>query len=1168
MKNILLTITFLTLFTSCFDIKNPVKSIPPLDNHAPVASTKTINCDEDKECEITVNATDEDGDELTYHIYSVQTENTVEHVTGNIFKYTPVPNFNGEDTFQFYAKDSKNAYSSQTTVTINVVPEDDVPEVINNYPIGNPLRVTEDTPKIIEILVKENNDGDTRSVSVNQSDTEGVVTNIEYDPINKIIRFLYTPKKDFITSDDSSTFDHFEYTFTETNETSGLSKSISNEIYIKIDNENDPPICDNPTWKPNEDENLSFLIPAIDVDGDILTLVITDGPTSGKIICSTAITCDSNASNCEIDPNYLVAYDNSHCTFVPVPNNTTTQEITYSASDGISTESGRITLDIIDQPDNPYAENFAVYTYLNKTKIINLKGIDPDNQNENLIFHLQANHLKGAWDYNVTTNEFSYTPQDLLPDDDDFISEETFTYRIEDTTGAVSETITVTIQIVPENVFFVKANASTNCPEEERGRSWANAFLHPNDAIDFINSNRDLYGSYSIWVAQGTYTKQTDKSSVLILQPNITLYGGFKGIEYKKQDRDDLNSTSYPSTIDGEELVKHVIQGADNATLDRFHITRGLANGTGSDSHGAGLYFNSEQMTLNDCAFSKNKAIDSGGAIYVTNDSILNLTKTTFTNNTAYRNGGAIYVNIGSKINISQSSFLTNYAGKIDDETKTEGRGGALYLYLNSIVNIDNNTSFTTNTADVAGGAIFSNGNLTIQNSTFNGSSFPIGNTAITGGAIFLANGLSTIDTTTFDHNKSIENGSAIYTLINFTLSNSTVSNNSADFSGTIYCNEKNDIIISKTNFTKNKATKNGGAIYNYKSNITISDDSSFSSNQGENGGAIYNNESSPNITDTTFTSNTAINGGAIYNYGHSNTTLSTSKFLNNLAENGGAVYNYYSRVSYTDTLFRNTNSNNKKGGAIYSMNSDETITECIFHKNIINGVDGYGGALYSNNSDIKILHSNFTQNYGKYGSALYLESDSNSTLLIFNSLISNNVTQPTNTYDSEGHLISTSYPSGACHSIGYTLKIGYSTFYNGTNPKASLYITNLSDYNISNSIIYSDTTLVIEDSSGTATNNVDNADVSISTIDDVIDIKPEYTYTIGPNPDNVKDKAINLDFLTIDEVNSYLDGRIVFEDENSNEERITDIGDYDLGYHYKSNCFITCPEPPPEPEE
>ena len=109
-----------------------------LGNNAPVASGQSVSTDEDTMIQITLEATDVDGDPLTYTIVTQPTNGTAV-LTGNTVEYTPDGNYNGPDSFAFTANDGTTD-SNVAAVSIDVILDisDLVPVVFSLAP--NPFQ--------------------------------------------------------------------------------------------------------------------------------------------------------------------------------------------------------------------------------------------------------------------------------------------------------------------------------------------------------------------------------------------------------------------------------------------------------------------------------------------------------------------------------------------------------------------------------------------------------------------------------------------------------------------------------------------------------------------------------------------------------------------------------------------------------------------------------------------------------------------------------------------------------------------------------------------------------------------------------------------------------------------------------------------------------------------
>ena len=292
--------------------------------------------------------------------------------------------------------------------------------------------------------------------------------------------------------------------------------------------------------------------------------------------------------------------------------------------------------------------------------------------------------------------------------------------------------------------------------------------------------------------------------------------------------------------------------------------------------------------------------------------------------------GGVIEIKRGS-VTITNSQFISNKSG---------GRGGVISFVSKEENNNDRigqlrieNSYFADNYA-MGGGAIFSEGNLTISTTTFeNNTAEYVGAIAITGsdddivsfynvtfstnsssgdnsgneetlpvaGALFLGSESNiVIEKGKFEYNESAVDGGAI--------GSKNFGEEAPDFS-------KAKFEVKGVTFTGNVATGNGGAIDNYfygssEYSSTFHDDQQVKMDGNgnpvlDNGNPVYEDVSildAPgyvSVKDSKFDNNQAGYGGAIYNHGNVDgkseaiMKIENTDFTGNTAQTaGGAIYN------------------------------------------------------------------------------------------------------------------------------------------------------------------------------------------------------------------------------------------------------------------------------------
>ncbi len=217
------------------------------------------------------------------------------------------------------------------------------------------------------------------------------------------------------------------------------------------------------------------------------------------------------------------------------------------------------------------------------------------------------------------------------------------------------------------------------------------------------------------------------------------------------------------------------------------------------------------------------------------------------------------------------------------------------------------------------GGAFNNSGTLSVSNSTLSGNS-----AGTFGGAIFNNNGALTLTNSTLSGNNATYGGGISNQFGTITISNSTLSGNSATTSigsgGGIQNN--GSITVSNSTISGNSAPKHGGGIFN-NSNLTLTvSNSTLSGNSASSrGGGIYNSGDNLTLTNSTLSGNSAgTYGGGIHNI--RTLTLTNSTLSGNSANSGGGISNLSgSTLNIANTIIANSTS-----GGDYAGNGTVTL--------------------------------------------------------------------------------------------------------------------------------------------------------------------------------------------------------------------------------------------------
>ena len=293
-------------------------------------------------------------------------------------------------------------------------------------------------------------------------------------------------------------------------------------------------------------------------------------------------------------------------------------------------------------------------------------------------------------------------------------------------------------------ILYVNGNAAGG----GTGESWATAFRDLQDALGVTECS---FGTVEeIWVAAGTYQPDRgtgDRDATFQLIDGVGLYGGFRGSEWRLEDREpSANAT----TLSGEigdvnsrlDNSLHVVTASGTGPttiLDGFTVTRGQAlESLAPNDTGGGLINVSGSPTIVNCVFQENWA-RRGGAMNHTLGASPIISDTTFVTNFTFSGGGdaslspgaAILADVGSFLTIDRARFIANVA---------QGGGGALYLSEGSAE--IRNSLFAVNVAQIGGAIQISSAGVSLTDCTLsaNLASISGGGIADDGGAVSLNN--------------------------------------------------------------------------------------------------------------------------------------------------------------------------------------------------------------------------------------------------------------------------------------------------------------------------------------------------------------------------------------------------------------------------------------------
>lgn len=591
------------------------KGTTSCNNTAPQAQDSTFETTEDTTLDITVVATDVDGDALTFQIEQ-SVENGELSGTGPDYQYVPNANFNGSDTFTFKASDGTEE-SELATVNITVTPVNDAPTVIDLD-----LQTEEDIDLALT-LQGSDTEGEALAYSIVDSPTKGSLTgtapNLSYKPDaneNGTDSFTYrvndgelnseiatvtieitavndtplanaqsletnedVPLSITLTGSDIED-DSLTYTLVKTPSLGTISGTIPNLVYtpnadatgedsisfvvndgqddsaeaiveINILPVNDAPIAADLSLQTDEDTDLAVVLSGSDIEGDAISYTVVDAPTKGTL---TGIAPD--------------------LTYTPNENENGADSFTYLVNDGEqNSEVATVTFDIAAVNDAPLADEQQLITDEDQTIDIVLAGSDIED--DELTYTVTVDPTLGT--ISGTAPNLTYTPNTNVNGND------SLSFVVND--GEFdSEEATIEIQIDPVNDAPGAEDQSLNTNEDTS----LEIILAGTDLED-DNLMFELVGQPNLGTLSGTAPN-------LIYTPNADASGS-DSFTYKVNDGEldsDLATvnltiaavndapvgTPDTVTLDEDGSVAITLQGTDidSSSLD-FVVVNNPANG-------------------------------------------------------------------------------------------------------------------------------------------------------------------------------------------------------------------------------------------------------------------------------------------------------------------------------------------------------------------------------------------------------------------------------------------------------------------------------------------------------------------------------------------------------------------------------------------------------------
>lgn len=407
-------------------------------NTAPDPVNDTLQTDEDSWLDITPlsNDYDADGDLLEITALTQPRNGTAVITSPSDIRYTPNPDFYGQDTFTYTITDTEGN-TGIAYINISINPVNDPPLAVDDFILTN-----EDTAAELNLLANDiDPDNETLSLEILENAASG---NVEILPGGGC---RYTPSLNF------SGIDFFTYRISDSS-----SASSTATVDVTIEPVNDSPVAVDDSFTTIEGASMSLrlLVNDNDPEGDSLILSILTQPANGTV----AVQADGSVL------------------YTPLPEFSGSDYFTYSVADsGGEYDSASVAVTVAPIAVGFRAVADALVTNEDSPVTLNILGNDENPDNFLLDLAVQSPPLYGQAEINQDGG-LTYIPNA------DFNGTDNLTYSLTDTEGNTSiASVNISISPVNDPPKAVDDSASTTEDEPATLQLLANDIDIENDEL-------------------------------------------------------------------------------------------------------------------------------------------------------------------------------------------------------------------------------------------------------------------------------------------------------------------------------------------------------------------------------------------------------------------------------------------------------------------------------------------------------------------------------------------------------------------------------------------------------------------------------------------------------------------------------------------------------------
>ncbi len=426
--------------------------------------------------------------------------------------YVPVADYCGVDTFGFQAYDQYNHYADPINQPIQVECINDTPAVVDDSVTATGGSLTFDPTT---------NDTDPDSPYEVQTFTVTGYTLPTHGTLSLVgNNFQYIGNLGYIGSDT------FQYSMID--QSGALSNTGTVTVSVLVPNT--PPLDEAASYTGTEDADILGTLSGSDINNDTLSFTIATLPTHGTVTVGMA----------------------GSFTYTPVANYNGTDSFVYQVFDGQAYSSGAsIDISLASLSDAPVATADSATLIQDTTLLIGVLSNDGDV--DSVTLSITGVSLPAHGTAVVVGTGIEYTPTA------GYVGTDSFTYQIEDETGLLSNTVTVSLNILTSNTAPVSDPLSLTLSEDSIFSNSLSGSDAEGDTLTYTIDSLPVNGTLSV-TATGVFT----------YTPNANYYGS-DSFTYHVSD------AMFSSVV---STVTLTINGINDAPVAQTGITLSVSGNT------------------------------------------------------------------------------------------------------------------------------------------------------------------------------------------------------------------------------------------------------------------------------------------------------------------------------------------------------------------------------------------------------------------------------------------------------------------------------------------------------------------------------------------------------------------------------------------------------------